>query len=249
MKRVKLKIGMTLAICFGMVFSVVSVVVGENGDTTYFIEKLVSNEYTIEEGRITMEGFYTRGLPGAPELPQKTYDITLPPDANLETVQLEILSSNTQIIAGEYDIGPGPLLATGSGGTIENGKDIDIYGKNEFYPLVPAEILRTYQTRDTKVVRIQFTPLQYNPVSKKLQFNEEVNVKISWSKGGSMVGAPPPVGWSGYAIITTNAIVSGSANLSTFITHLQNRGFTVTTATETQYGAATGQQRSVNIRN
>ena len=249
MKRVKLKIGMTLAICFGMVLSVVSVVVSENGDTAYFIEKLIPNEYTIEENRITMEGFYTRGVPGAPELPQKTYDIMLPFDANLETVQLEILSRSTEIISGEYDIGPAPLLVAGSGDTTENGKDIDIYGKDEFYPLVPVEILRTYQTRDTKVVRIQFTPFQYNPISKKLRFNKEVNVKISWSKEVSIKKAAPPVGWSGYAIITTNAIVSGSANLSTFITHLQNRGFTVYTVTEDQYGTATGQQRAVNIRN
>jgi len=245
-----------LFICFAMVFSVVSITAGKDGDTTYLIQKLTSGSYIIKENYIRMEGFYTRGASGAPKLPQKTYDIILPSDADLETVQLEILSSNTRMIAGEYDIGPGPLIATGSGGiisysgrNIQDGKDIDIYGKNEFYPLDAVEILRTYQMRDTKVVRIQFMPVQYNPVSKKLQFSEEANIKISWSKGGSIAKAAPPANWSGYAIITTNAVVSGSSSLSNFITHLQNRGFTVTTVTETQYGAATGQQRAINIRN
>ena len=245
---------MSLIVAFAMIFSIFSVIAGGNGDTAYLTKKLVSDEYTIEEGRIIMEGFYTRGHPGAPELPQKTYDIPLPPDAELETVQLEILASTTQIIAGEYDIGPGPLPAAGSGytipyGSIINGKDTAIYGNDEFYPLLPVEILRTYQKRDTKIVRIQFTSLQYNPVSRKLQLIEEVTVKISWDKGFSMAKAAPPASWSGYVIVTTNAIVSNSANLGAFITHLQSRGFTVTTITETQYGVAVGQQRAINIRN
>ncbi|MCK4248087.1 MAG: hypothetical protein KAX04_06060, partial [Methanomicrobia archaeon] len=227
---------MSLIVAFAMIFSIFSVIAGGNGDTAYLTKKLVSDEYTIEEGRITMEGFYTRGHPGAPELPQKTYDIPLPPDAELETVQLKILVSTAHIIAGEYDIGPGPLIATGFEGTvsyggrnIQYGKDVDIYGKNEFYPSAPVMILRTYQMRDIKAVRVQFAPVQYNPISKKLQLIGEVTIKISWNKGTSIEITAPPASWSGYAIVTTNAVVSGSSSLSNFITHLQNKGFTVTT--------------------
>jgi len=244
-----------LLMCFAVIFSAVTVNAEKNEDATYFIQKITSGSYTIEENDMRMEGFYTRGPPGAPELPQKVYDITLPPDADLKTVQLEILSSNTWIIAGEYDIGPGPLIATESEGTIsyggrniQYGKDIDIYGKNEFYPSAPVMILRTYQMRDIKAVRVQFAPVQYNPISKKLQLIGEVTIKISWNKGTSIEITAPPVNWSGYAIVTTNAVVSGSSSLSNFITHLQNKGFTVTTVTETQYGTATGQQRAINIR-
>ncbi|MCK4432820.1 MAG: hypothetical protein KAV48_02685, partial [Methanomicrobia archaeon] len=144
-KRVNRNATMSLIVAFAMIFSIFSVIAGGNGDTAYLTKKLVSDEYTIEEGRIVMEGFYTRGHPGAPELPQKTYDIPLPPDAELETVQLEILASTAHIIAGEYDIGPGPLPAAGSGytipyGSIVNGKDTAIYGNNDFYPLLPVEI-------------------------------------------------------------------------------------------------------------
>ena len=219
--------------------------------------KLVSSPYTIENirgyDRVKMEGFYTRGLPGAPELPQKTYDVELSIDAQLETVKMEILSATSEILPGEYEIAPAPLPATGSlsssdGGTTVQGKNTAIYGKDEFYPSTPVEISRVYQERNRKVVRIQFTPLQYNPVTKKLQLTREVRIGISWNKGLSMaLGAPPP-GWTGYAIITTNAILSGSSSLGSFVTYLQARGFTVTIITETQYGPPTGQQRAINIR-
>jgi len=44
-----------------------------------------------------------------------------------------------------------------------------------------------------------------------------------------------------YVIITTNAIVAGSAKLSTFIAHKQNLGYSVLVVTETDFGGLTGQ--------
>jgi hypothetical protein len=217
---------------------------------------LTSSAYVIEklEGYdgITMEGFYTRGMPGAPELPQKTYDIQLPSDANLNTVSLEILSESTRALAGAYEIAPAPFPATGSSAVFydnqsKDKKDVDIYGKDEFYPSPSVEILRTYQAGDEKVVRVQFTPLQYNPVREELQLNEVADVRISWTKEAPSVVAPP-ASWQGYAIVTTNATVSGSSMLTNFQAHLQNRGFTVYIVTETQYGVTAGQQRAANIR-
>jgi len=46
---------------------------------------------------------------------------------------------------------------------------------------------------------------------------------------------------SQYVIITTNAIVAASAKLADFINYQKNKGWTVETVTETQYGILTGQ--------
>ena len=54
---------------------------------------------------------------------------------------------------------------------------------------------------------------------------------------------------TGYAIITANSIVSNSANLDSYINHLQSRGFITYLVTEDDYGSAVGQDRAVNIRN
>ena len=214
---------------------------------------LTPSVYTIEEKRgyhkITMDGFYTRGLPGAPELPQKTYDIPLPPDADLTTVHLDIVSKKTELLEGEYDIAPGPFPASKRRTADNDIFETEPYRTDAFYPSTHVEILRTYQVRDEKVVRIQFTPIQYNPVTKTLRLTEETDINIVWNTKASQLRAPPPVTWPGYAIITTNAIVSGSSNMGAFVTHLQNKGFAVYTVTETQYGPAAGQQRAINIRN
>ena len=59
---------------------------------------------------------------------------------------------------------------------------------------------------------------------------------------------PAPLG-SNYTIITTNAIQSASTKLSSFVAEKRNRGFTVTVATESQWGGGTGDTAANNIRN
>ncbi|MDD5312464.1 MAG: C25 family peptidase propeptide domain-containing protein [Dehalococcoidia bacterium] len=44
-----------------------------------------------------------------------------------------------------------------------------------------------------------------------------------------------------YVIITTSAIQAGSAKLASFVTHKQNKGYSVLVVTEAQWGAVTGQ--------
>ncbi len=243
-----------LILCSIMVLSIFSVIGGQNSERTQNVI-LTCNNYTIENGTIQMEGFYTRGAPGAPSLPQNTYDIALPADADLETVQIHVVKQSTEMIYGNYEIKPMPLIATDSSNgktydsdTIKNGKDISIYEKETFYPGSPVEKLRTYQIRDSKFVRVQFTPIRYNPVTGALHVTEKVTVEISWGAGDTVEQITPSAD-GGYVIVTTNAVVNNSAKLNEFITFLQNRGFTVTTITETEYGTVTGQQRAVNIRN
>ena len=61
--------------------------------------------------------------------------------------------------------------------------------------------------------------------------------------------APAGVNSDGYVIITTNSIVSSSAQLANFVAHKQARGWNVTVVTETQWGGGTGQTAAANIRN
>ncbi len=223
------------------------------GGTENLSVTLVSNPYTIEKEQyhiMTMEGFFTRGLPGDPALPQKVYDVKLPYDADLQTVDIQILWEDSEEIPGLYEIGPSPLPAADDffSATIQNGKNTDVYSKNAFYPAHCVEILRTYQTRDKKYVRVQFTPFQYNPVTKLLVLNQKVKIKVSWTTTWMKYTAPPGPG-IGYVIVTTNSTVNNSARLNAFKNHVQSQGFTVYTVTETQYGAPGGQQRAINIRN
>ncbi len=213
---------------------------------------LVYSPYTIRLSHgyhtLSMNGFFTRGIPGNPQLPQKVQDVELPYNADLKTVEMEILEKTVEKIPGVYEIGPAPLPLSGALPTIENGKNVEVYTKNAFYPSSPVEILGVYQMRDKKYVRVQFTPFQYNPVTKSLELTEEVTINLYWTAAASMYTAPLGL-TTGYTIVTTNAIVANSTQLNAFTAYLQLRGFTVYVVTETQYGAATGQQRAINIRN
>lgn len=218
------------------------------GDQTISLT-LVSSPYTIEEGeyqKIVMEGFYTRGIPGDPELPQKSYDVELPYNCDLDTVEIKVLWSKPEELSGTYEIGPSPLFASHTFYSTQ-GKS-KVYNTDALYPSSPVAILRTYQIKTKNYVRVQFTPFQYNPVTKMLLLNQKVKIRIQWgTKPATYMAVKAP--GVGYAIVTTNAVVANSTKLKAFKTHLQNRGFTVLTVTENQYGAAAGQQRAVNIRN
>lgn len=229
-------------------------VAGQPGSEVRLL-KLVSPAYSIEKSegyhRITMEGFSAREVSGAPRLPQQSYEIELPLDAELTTLQMRISSKSAYMLAGEYEVAPCPLPIMGYGtmlsDSIVDGKGKDIYESDRFYPSTPVEILGTWQTGDKKVVKIQFTPFQYNPVTKKLHLTEEVDVRFWWKRE-----IPEPRTQKrikdGYAIVTTNAIVSNSSVLRDFTVHLRSKEFEVYVVTEDQYGTATGQQRAIDIR-
>ncbi len=65
-----------------------------------------------------------------------------------------------------------------------------------------------------------------------------------WYGGPGIVGAALP----GYAIITTSAIVAGSAKLQAFAAHKASRGFSVSIFTEAQWGGGTGDAAADRIR-
>ncbi|HPA20156.1 MAG TPA: C25 family peptidase propeptide domain-containing protein, partial [Verrucomicrobiae bacterium] len=70
-------------------------------------------------------------------------------------------------------------------------------------------------------------------------------VSASYDVSPSEEGASTPVG---YAIVTTAAIRGASTQLGNFIAAKQARGFTVTVATESDWGGGTGNTAANNIR-
>ena len=213
---------------------------------------LTSNEYQISEydgfNIIKMSGFYTSASPGNPELPRKIYDIALPPNADLHSVDLEVIMVKNITLDGVFDIPPAPPAIIGTpeengvdwdgNKNIENRKNMDIYGVNAWYPESPVRIVHIGQMRDWKIVRIEFVPFQYNPVTKNLILNEEISVKIKFepvlgvfstiSKGANLVDElaeetivnyDTAKEWYSvkgaatpaynYVIVTTNSVING----------------------------------------
>ncbi|MBN2208064.1 MAG: hypothetical protein JW759_02040 [Candidatus Coatesbacteria bacterium] len=147
----------------------------------------------IETGEvIRIDGFALGGQPGAPMLPMKVVNVAFPPDVVWDSVTLSVVDGAETSISGVFDVAPRSPIATREDGAeavvdwcgasnLVDGKDMDIYGSDTFWPASRVEVLSTGQMRKWEFVRVAFWPIKYNPVSRQLLECESVTVKFSFS--------------------------------------------------------------------
>lgn len=141
---------------------------------------------------IQIEGFSNDTVPGNPVLPRKTYNFALPPDADLSTIELDLIASDQHVLDGSYAIAPGPELRAQSNprhaapdgdrhqGTVEPNPEV--YERDALFPKTCVELLPYAQMRGWKYARVAFTPFQYNPVSGTLVLIETASIGISYQR-------------------------------------------------------------------
>jgi hypothetical protein len=136
-----------------------------------------------------MEDFALTSSPGDPMLPHKIQDILLPADVLESTVELKVVSAQTRILDGTYDIKPAGLPIRGDNKSIVNGRNTGVYQSDAGFPESPVKLLACSQMRKWKFARVDFSPFQYNPVSKKLTFTESVQIEISYQHSPAALDA------------------------------------------------------------
>ncbi len=67
-------------------------------------------------------------------------------------------------------------------------KDMNIYGKNEFYPLSPVRLSEPMQIRGVDCVICGVTPFQYNPITKDLIVYKDIRIRIEFEGGNGHFG-------------------------------------------------------------
>ena len=228
---------------------------------------------------INMNGFDNQFIPGNPLLPYKSFKILVHPDIIWDSINIQITDKKMDLIDGGYEIKPaGPIYAEGSdepywgeGKEIVDGKNIDVYNKDQIYPEESISNHKSSQMRKWKFFTIDFYPFQYNPVTEKIYHTKQMKIKCSYDRTGNGLDekfAADHVmddiaselffnyemgnNWYiekssslqsiyNYVIITTNAIQSNSNKLNNFIVHKQNIGNSVLLITEDEYGSLNGQ--------
>ncbi len=161
----------------------------------YSIEKVLTSAYYViydeENGchLIEMDGFKNIAEPGVPNLPVRSYRFALPPDTDLSSVRVEVLESQGTQIKGSYNIEPGgpffqvsnpEVLDWGTGKRVEDGRDLNVYEKDGYYPAEVAGLYDTAQMRKWKFAVVKFSPFRYNPVKKSLRLYRSVRIRISF---------------------------------------------------------------------
>ncbi len=152
---------------------------------------------------VKMEGFDLTDSPGDPSLPYQIYDVVVPPNIDWETLTLKYEEVEAQTLPGDHYIGPAPpmrarvgdeeLVIWGEGKAIVDGKNMNIYGHDEFFPKEAVAILSQSQMRKWKFVRIGVSPVQYNPVSGKLRLVKSFRINLDFKRIGTKVFRSNPM--------------------------------------------------------
>lgn len=244
--------------------------------------------------------------PGQPQIPWTIVTILLQPGTDISSVSYSVNDITLARVDGEFEIVPAPLIKTwdDSGnsyvitpeeGTIMDGRDVEIYEVDDFWPTQDAQIFQKGKMRQWKLVEIAVPLVKYNPVTGKLQEVVSADIDITYEKklAAGKTNQVPHKHWkkqadrvksiaknfdevvaayeslatddsdsevlltgvseadsddyaaastesNGYAIITTDAIVSNSTKLSAFVTHKERLGWDVMVLTESDWGGGTG---------
>ena len=116
--------------------------------------------------------------PGEPQVPWRVVTLLLPPDADLSSVAAS-LSGAYEPLEGTWTVEPAPPPATRDkdgqeiilwppNKRIVNGRDADIYERNDFWPQPRARVIGTGKLRAYRLADVAVPLVRYNPVSGAL---------------------------------------------------------------------------------
>jgi hypothetical protein len=153
-------------------------------------------DYVVQTDRegfqnISIDGFFSYGIPGYPDLPSKIYLIAVPADAELSTLVMRTTEIAGRSL-GSFRIRELPALETWADGQQTVGDKADCYTKSDYFPEKTVELLGSCRMRKWKIVRLKYTPFRYNPVTQELIHVPEVEVRLSYARRSGQ--APDPLG-------------------------------------------------------
>lgn len=168
-----------------------SVVVSDANEITI---QFKSNNYSITKDAdgydsIDMNDFSIKYIPEEPMLPSSNANVLLPPNVDISSIKLEVISENIKQLDGTYNIRPAPepriLSDNGTYDFAASGEPIEVkksavYQNDSAYPEKNVQLLPYAQMRKWIFVPVQFIPIKYNPVQMTLILIENVTVKISY---------------------------------------------------------------------
>lgn len=165
---------------------------GSRSNTTTTIVHNVS-AVTLEEANreglegqfITLSGIHIANTAGAPNLPSGSTFVAIP---NGSTPSIRIASAKTKTLHNVNLIpAPEPQLDNDDSPAVYQ-KDMDIYGRNAYYPAMPYQMSEPMTIRGVQLVEVGVMPFQYNPVTKELVVYEDLELELTTEGGDGNYG-------------------------------------------------------------
>ncbi len=134
---------------------------------------------------ITTGGVLLQNNEGAPNIPSYSNYIAVPQGA---TVSARIINKQIEQVSNII-IAPAPVIPKDNDtGPLVFKKDEKIYSKNQFYPNDIVTISKPSKIRGMDVVMVAVSPFQYNPVTKELLINRDIEIEITFEGGNGQFG-------------------------------------------------------------
>ncbi|MCX7757184.1 MAG: C25 family cysteine peptidase, partial [candidate division WOR-3 bacterium] len=157
-------------------------------EVIFSIHQLVVEEQVIDG--VSMKSFGIPGIflfndAGAPNLAGTGRFIAIPQGAK---AQVSIIDYRTEVYHN-VDVAPAPKLPVETDDSpLQYKKNMEIYGKNAYYPDSPVKLSEPLQIRGVDCVVLGITPFQYNPVTKELIVYKDLRVRIDFIGGNGRFG-------------------------------------------------------------
>jgi peptidase C25-like protein/type IX secretion system substrate protein len=151
--------------------------------SAYDINPVVVDNKTLVT--ITTEGVYLQNDAGAPNLPIFSRYIAIPKGAKAVAKVIRKQTTNQ----ANMEISPAPVIPKDNDNTpLIFSKNQEIYSTNEFYPNNIVQLSEPLKIRGMDVVLVGISPFQYNPVTKEMLVNRDIEVEISFEGGTGEFG-------------------------------------------------------------
>ena len=144
-----------------------------------------------EGDHIFAPDYSTVTSPGDPAVPFTELCLVLPPDADPASVSVELVDSSTVILTDAYDIAPTPPLVAvvdgqmiydwGDSTQIVSGRNMLVYGNNEFYPAASIQLVDVGNMRKYRIARVRYYPYRCNPVSGQVSYTSGGEIRVYYS--------------------------------------------------------------------
>ncbi|NJO07618.1 MAG: hypothetical protein HC876_20045 [Chloroflexaceae bacterium] len=137
-------------------------------------------------------GLSPGGPAGAPQLPLISTLVAAPPAAR---VSIAVESDGVHLLPHAAVLAPVPQPQR-TGAALQAGQfvslpDPTIYGHEAFYPETLARIASDGWLRDQRLLRVEVSPVQYNPVTGRVQWHSRLRVTVSFAGGTTAALAAP----------------------------------------------------------
>ena len=163
---------------------------------------------------VRMTGFQIEDSPGDPAVPYRRLWLAVPPEADLESLQVEIVHEELGEFGRPVRVAPAPPPLFGQparpgerpgeaelrwehqqwgmGKAIIAGRNVRIYEKDALYRNTHVEVAAAGQLRKWRAATVSFYPIRFNPVTGDAVMARRLVVKVTFERDPAV--RPPSLG-------------------------------------------------------